>query len=68
MGGARIGADPGEGVVDGDLRVFGTGNLFVAGAAVFPSGSFANPTLTALALGLRLADHLARGAGREATA
>ena len=68
MGGARIGADEGEGVVDGDLRVFGTGNLFVAGAAVFPSGSFANPTLTALALGLRLADHLARGAGREATA
>lgn len=59
MGGARVGANADEGVVDHDLKVFGTANLHVAGAAVFPSGSFANPTLTALALGLRLADHLA---------
>lgn len=58
MGGARLGASAEEGVVDHDLKVFGTDNLFVAGAAVFPSGSFANPTLTALALTLRLADHL----------
>nr|WP_281384406.1 FAD-dependent oxidoreductase [Novosphingobium flavum] len=62
MGGARLAASASEGVVDHDLRVFGTDNLFVAGAAVFPSGSFANPTLTALALTLRLADHLS-GAG-----
>jgi len=33
-------------------------NLFVAGAAVFPTGGVANPTFTALALSLRLADHL----------
>jgi choline dehydrogenase-like flavoprotein len=47
-----------DGVVDAELRVFGTANVYVAGAATFPSGSFANPTLTALALALRLADHL----------
>ena len=58
MGGARIGASAEEGVVDQDLKVWGTDNLFVAGAAVFPSGSYANPTLTALALSMRLADHL----------
>ena len=33
-------------------------NLYVAGAATFPSGSFANPNLTAMALAVRLADHL----------
>ncbi|HYD24889.1 MAG TPA: aldo/keto reductase [Croceibacterium sp.] len=59
MGGARMARSAEHGVVDSDLRVFGTDNLFVAGAAVFPSGSFANPTLTAIALGQRLAAHLA---------
>lgn len=59
MGGARMAATAEDGVVDGTLRVFGTRNLYVLGAATFPSGSFANPTLTALALAVRLADHLA---------
>jgi choline dehydrogenase-like flavoprotein len=58
MGGARMAASSDQGVVDADCRVFGTENLYLAGAAVFPSGSFANPTLTAIALALRLADHL----------
>ncbi|MDB5711490.1 MAG: dependent oxidoreductase [Sphingomonas bacterium] len=58
MGGARMAADAGEGVVDRDLRVFGCDNLSVLGAATFPSGSFANPTLTAIALALRLAERL----------
>ena len=49
-----------EGVVDTDSRVFGTTNLYVAGASVFPTGGMANPTLTLIALPLRLADHLAR--------
>ena len=44
-----------DGVVDKDLRVFGTDNLHVLGAVAFPSGSYANPTLTALALAMRLA-------------
>jgi choline dehydrogenase-like flavoprotein len=38
--------------------VYGIDNLFVAGSSVFPSGGYANPTLTLLALTLRLADHL----------
>lgn len=58
MGGARMARTADEGVVDSDLRVFGCPNLSVAGAAVYPSGSFANPTLTAMALALRLADRL----------
>jgi choline dehydrogenase-like flavoprotein len=58
MGGARMGASPQTGVVDRDLKVFGTDNLFVAGAAVYPTSGFANPTFTAVALGLRLADSL----------
>ena len=58
IGGARMAASAAEGVVDADCRVFGTQNLFIAGAAVFPSGSFANPTLSAIALSLRLSAHL----------
>lgn len=58
MGGTRMASTASEGVVDSNLRVFGTNNLYVAGAAVFPTTGFANPTFTAIALGLRLADHL----------
>lgn len=58
MGTARIGTSMKDGVVDQNLRVFGTSNLYVAGAAVFPTSGFANPTFTAIALALRLCDHL----------
>ncbi|MDO9439145.1 GMC oxidoreductase [Hydrogenophaga sp.] len=57
-GGARMGHNAHDGVVDSDLRVFGTSNLYVAGAAVFRTSSYANPTFTALALTARLAEHL----------
>lgn len=60
MGGTRMADGPEAGVVDRDLKVFGTRSLFVLGAAAFPTGSFANPTLTAIAFALRLADHLDR--------
>jgi hypothetical protein len=63
MGGARMAESASEGVVNRDLRVFGCGNLSVLGAATFPSGSFANPTLTAIALALRLAERLDREMG-----
>lgn len=59
MGGARIGISAQAGVVDSDLKVYGADNLFVGGAAVFPFSGFGNPTYTAMALGLRLSDHLA---------
>ena len=58
-GTTRMHADPRHGVVDADGRVHGTHNLFIAGASVFPTAGFANPTLTIVALALRLADHLA---------
>jgi choline dehydrogenase-like flavoprotein len=57
-GTTRMHADPEGGVVDPDLRVHGTRNLYVCGASVFPTSGALNPTLTALALTLRLADHL----------
>ena len=58
IGMTRMAASADEGVVDGDCKVFGTGNLFVASASVFPTSGHANPTLTIVALAIRLADHL----------
>jgi choline dehydrogenase-like flavoprotein len=51
-------ADPSQGVVDEQCRVHGMANLFVASSSVFPTSSHANPTLTIVAMALRLADHL----------
>jgi choline dehydrogenase-like flavoprotein len=51
-------ADPRRGVVDVNCQVHGLANLYVAGAAVYPTAGCANPTLTLVALSLRLADHL----------
>ena len=59
-GGTRMGLSPAVSVVDTDLRVHGTAGLYVCGASVFPRTGFANPTLTAAALGVRLAEHLAK--------
>jgi choline dehydrogenase-like flavoprotein len=58
MGGTRMSASPAQGVVDADCRVHGYANLFVSGGSVFPTGGWANPTLTIIALALRLGDHL----------
>lgn len=58
MGTTRMHSDPGKGVVDADLRLHETKNLYVAGSSVFPTSGIANPTLTILALCMRLADHL----------
>jgi choline dehydrogenase-like flavoprotein len=58
MGTTRMHVAPEHGVVDENGRVHGTSNVFVAGSSVFPSGGYANPTLTIIALTLRLGDHL----------
>jgi choline dehydrogenase-like flavoprotein len=58
MGTTRMHPDPRQGVVDVDCRVHGMANLYVAGAAVFPTAGCANPTFTLVALTLRLSDHL----------
>jgi len=65
IGSTRMSDDPGSGVVNADCRVHDVGNLYVAGSSVFPTGGQANPTLPAIALALRLADHLASLASDE---
>lgn len=60
IGTVRMGADAHTGVVDRNGEVWGTHGLFVAGTAIFPTSGFANPTLTAVALAFRLAEHLVR--------
>lgn len=57
-GTTRLAADPSDGVADPDGRIHGADNLFVTGASVFPTAGAANPTLTIVAMALRLADHL----------
>jgi choline dehydrogenase-like flavoprotein len=56
-----MGTGPTSSVVDTDCRVHGYGNLFIAGSSVFPTGAgYANPTLTIVALALRLAETVAK--------
>jgi len=57
-GTTRMSRDSKGGVVDETCRVFGSENLYVAGGSIFPRAGFANPTLSIVALALRLADHL----------
>ena len=58
MGTTRMASSPKEGVVNADSRVHALENLYIAGSSVFPTSGWANPTLTILALTLKLADHL----------
>jgi choline dehydrogenase-like flavoprotein len=58
IGTTRMGSDPRTSVVNADCRVHSVGNLYIAGSSVFPTSSQANPTLTLMALSLRLAQHL----------
>jgi choline dehydrogenase-like flavoprotein len=58
IGTTRMADDPRRGVVDGYGRVHGVANLNVVGSSTFPTGGWANPTLTIAALALRTADRL----------
>jgi choline dehydrogenase-like flavoprotein len=60
IGTARMGSDPRTSVVNSDCRLHAVENLYLASAATFPTSSQANPTLTVVALALRLAAHLKR--------
>lgn len=60
MGTARMGHDPASAVVNADLMAHEVPGLYVADGSVFPTSTSANPTLTIVALALRLTDHLAR--------
>jgi choline dehydrogenase-like flavoprotein len=58
IGTTRMHVDPKQGVVDPNCRLHAVDNVFVAGSSVFPTSGWANPTLTIVALAIRLADHL----------
>jgi choline dehydrogenase-like flavoprotein len=58
MGTTRMSDDPTQGVVDRDGRVHGVDNLYVAGSSVFSTAGSGTPTMTIVALALRLTDHL----------
>ena len=60
MGTTRMHVDPRRGVVNERGFVHGLENLLVAGSSLFPTGGAANPTLTIVALALRMADQLKR--------
>ena len=58
MGTTRMSDDPKDGVVDANCKVHGISNLFTAGASNYVTAAAPNPTLTVIALTLRLSDHL----------
>lgn len=60
MGTTRMANSVKQGVVDSNQKVFGTNNLYVGGSSVFTTGSHVPPTLTIVALTIRLANHLSR--------
>lgn len=68
MGTARMHHSPRHGVADADCQVHEISNLFLGGSALFPTGGHSNPTLTLIALGLRLGDKLKRDLVRSAGA
>lgn len=57
-GTTRISKNSNEGVVDTNLKVWGTQNIFVCSSSVFPTSSQANPTFLLGAFAVRLAKHL----------
>jgi len=63
LGTPRMSAGPGEGVVDTQCRVHGVANLFMAGGSVFPTAGHSSPTLSIVALALRLAERLRTAPG-----
>ena len=58
MGTTRMSNDPRTGVVDAKCKVHGVDNLHIAGSSVFPTGGWAFPTFTIVALSMRLADEV----------
>ncbi len=59
-GTTRIAASPKDGVVDNDLKLWGTNNIFISSSSVFPTSGQANPTFLLGAFAIRLAEHLTK--------
>jgi len=58
MGTTRMHDDPTLGVTDKNCKIHGVDNLFIASCSVFPTGGWANPTLSIVAFAVRIADHI----------
>ena len=58
LGSTAMAASPDGGVCDANQRVFGVDNLYLASGSCIPHLGSTNPTLTIVALSLRLASHL----------
>jgi choline dehydrogenase-like flavoprotein len=58
MGTTRMSDDPKQGGVDKNCKVHGVSNLHIAGSSVFTTAGSGSPTMTIVALALRLADRL----------
>lgn len=65
-GTTRMSLEASDGVVNSDLRLHDTKNVFVCGGSVFTTSGFANPTLSMMALALRLGNHLRFSSGEFA--
>ena len=59
VGTTRISETAEPGVVDRDLKVWGTENLYVCSSSAFPTSSQANPTFLLVAFAVRLSARLA---------
>jgi choline dehydrogenase-like flavoprotein len=59
QGGNPMSSDPKKGVVDPTFRVYGTENVYVCDASVFPSSITVNPQLTVMALAAYAAEAIA---------
>jgi choline dehydrogenase-like flavoprotein len=58
MGTTRMSENAKQGVVDANCKVHGINNLYIAGSSCFATGGSVNPTLTVVAISLRLSDYL----------
>ena len=65
MGTTRMHADHAKGVVDADCRIHGLANVFVAGSSVFPTAGSDTPTLTIVALAIRMSRRIERDLARS---
>jgi choline dehydrogenase-like flavoprotein len=58
MGGHRMGSDAECSTTDSYLKTHEVGNLYLASGGAFPTAGVSNPTLTTVALVLRMAEQI----------
>lgn len=67
MGTTRMSDSPKTGVVDANCKIHSISNLFIAGSSCYPTGGAVNPTLTVVAISLRLSHYLKGQMGANPT-